>query len=46
VWGKLSEQEILDLLANADGISGVVLDQVIPRIKQFGRIAACGAISG
>ncbi|KAG1785414.1 uncharacterized protein HD556DRAFT_1314273 [Suillus plorans] len=26
--------------------NGVVLDQVIPRIKQHGRIAACGAISG
>jgi NADPH-dependent curcumin reductase CurA len=46
VWGKLNEQVILYWLANADAISGVVLDQVIPRIKQYGRIAACGAISG
>ncbi|KIK36639.1 hypothetical protein CY34DRAFT_811136 [Suillus luteus UH-Slu-Lm8-n1] len=29
-----------------DSVSGVILDQVIPRIKQYGRIAACGAISG
>lgn len=29
-----------------DSVGGVVLDQVIPRIKQYGRIAACGAISG
>lgn len=29
-----------------DSVGGVILDQVIPRIKQNGRIAACGAISG
>ncbi|KAG1841051.1 hypothetical protein C8R48DRAFT_781506 [Suillus tomentosus] len=29
-----------------DNVGGFVLDQVIPRIKQHGRIAACGAISG
>lgn len=29
-----------------DSVGGFVLDQVIPRIKQNGRIAACGAISG
>jgi NADPH-dependent curcumin reductase CurA len=46
VWGKLNEQVVLYWLANADAISGVILDQVIPRIKQYGRIAACGAIAG
>jgi len=28
-----------------DNVGGCILDQVIPRIKQNGRIAACGAIS-
>ncbi|KAG2038678.1 hypothetical protein BDR03DRAFT_1009656 [Suillus americanus] len=44
-------QDLIDATADFvdayfDSVGGFVLDQVIPRIKQNGRIAACGAISG
>lgn len=29
-----------------DCVGGSILDQILPRISKFGRIAACGAISG
>ncbi|KAG2127619.1 chaperonin 10-like protein [Suillus bovinus] len=41
-----SDFEILLLLAKSNALAVFVLDQVIPRIKAHGRIAACGAISG